>query len=142
MAHGHLPPFKTDHQPKQFEYRLQSSGSSLRVLVAAACSAENSSKCPNLCDCIFNLNTSFIWVEDGLYELPLAAEIGSGYSGNRRFRFGIFVMSHADVGGAIVNNSVIVGVATNDVYIDTLGLSPYGTNFTDFNNPHPSILKL
>ena len=58
MVHGHLPPLKSDHQPKQFEYCLQSSGSLLRVVVAAACSAEDSSRCLSLCGGIFNPNSS------------------------------------------------------------------------------------
>ena len=51
-------------------------------------------------------------------------------------------MSYGSGGGATVNHSVVAGIATKDFYIGTLGLTPHGTNFTDFNNPQPSILKL
>lgn len=44
--------------------------------------------------------------------------------------------------GVTINKSVIAGIKTEDLYIGTLGLTPYGTNFTDFNDPKPSILKL
>jgi Eukaryotic aspartyl protease len=119
-----------------------SSGSSLWAVVDEGCSTQDPAGCPESRGGIFNPNSSSTWAEEGLYQLPLAAEIPFGYSGNGRFGFDSVVMSYGGGEGATVNNSVVAGIATKDFYIGTIGLTPHGTNFTDFNDPKPSILKL
>lgn len=119
-----------------------SSGSSLWAVVDEGCTAQDPAGCSESRGGIFNPNSLSTWVEKGLYELPMAAEIPFGYSGNGRFGFDSLVMSYGGGQGAIVNNSVVAGIATKDFYIGTLGLTPHGTNFTDFNDPKPSILTI
>jgi Eukaryotic aspartyl protease len=119
-----------------------SSGSSLWAVVADGCTTKDPAGCPDSRGGLLNPNASSTWVEQGLYELPMLAEIPFGYGGNGRFGFDSLVLSYRGGGGATVNNSVVAGIATKDFYMGTLGLTPYGTNFTDFNDPKPSILKL
>jgi Eukaryotic aspartyl protease len=119
-----------------------SSGSSLWAVVGEGCTTQDPAGCSESRGGIFNPNSSSTWVEEGLYQLPMAAEIPFGYSGNGRFGFDSLVMSYGGGEGAIVNNSVVAGIATKDFYIGTLGLTPHGTNFTDFNDPKPSILTI
>lgn len=104
------------------------------------CSDQDAS-CPELRGRIFNPNSSSTWTEEGFYQLPLLAETAFGYSGRGRFGYDSFIMSLGG-DGVTINKSVIAGIKTEDLYIGTLGLTPYGTNFTDFNDPKPSILKL
>lgn len=111
-------------------------------MVAEGCTENDPAGCHDLRGDVFNPNISSTWVEEGLYELPLYAEVAFGYSGNGRFGFDNLTLSYAGGGGATITNSVVAGIATKDFYVGTLGLTPYGTNFTDFNNPEPSILKL
>jgi len=61
---------------------------------------------------------------------------------NGQFGFDTFVMPCAGGEGATVNNSVVAGVATKDFYIGSPEFTHYGTNFTEFNDPKPSVLKL
>jgi Eukaryotic aspartyl protease len=110
--------------------------------MADGCSKSDPSECSESRGGIFNPNSSSTWVEQGLYQLPLLAESAFGESGNGRFGSDSFVMSYGGGGGATVHDSVVAGIATKDFYIGTLGLTPYGTNFTDYNHPKPSILKL
>ncbi|KAF7507689.1 hypothetical protein GJ744_010242 [Endocarpon pusillum] len=119
-----------------------SSGSSLWAVVDEGCTAQDPTGCSESRGRIFSPNSSSTWVEIGLYQLPMAADIAFGYSGNGRFGFDSLVMSYAGGGGAIVNNSVVAGIATKDFYLGTLGMTPHGTNFTDFNDPKPSILTI
>lgn len=119
-----------------------SSGSSLWAVVGEGCTKRDPSGCPDSRGGIFNPNSSSTWAEKGLFQLPLSAETAFGYDGNGEFGFDILTLSYNGGGGATINHSVVAGIATKDFYLGTLGLTPYGTNFTDFNHPEPSILKL
>ena len=100
------------------------------------------SDCSTLRGELFRSSASSTWAEKGIYELALATEDTWGYSGNGDYGFDNVTLSYPGGGGPTVNHSVVVGIATKDFFVGTLGLTPYGINFTDFNFPEPSVLTL
>ena len=117
------------------------SGSSIWVVVEEGCNAETDPQdCPERRGGLFDSSASSTWVQKGIYELPLQAEEALGYSGNGQFAFDQIKLGGNGAGGPGLNNTVLGGIATKDFFIGTMGLTPWGVNFTDFNNPVPSLL--
>lgn len=109
-------------------------------MVPQGCTATDPSDCPNLRGGLFDPTTSSTWVEKGIDNLPLAAEEVWGYSGNGQFGLDNIVLSYSGGQGPLLNNTMLAGIATKDFFIGTIGLTPWGVNFTDFNQPAPSVL--
>jgi hypothetical protein len=109
-------------------------------VVSEGCSTDDPLDCPDLRGGLFDPSASSTWVQKGIYNLPLASEEIWGFSGNGQFGYDDVVLSYAGGQGPQLNNTIVGGIATKDFFVGTLGLTPYGVNFTDFNYPVPSIL--
>ncbi|ERF72236.1 hypothetical protein EPUS_02123 [Endocarpon pusillum Z07020] len=117
------------------------SGSSVWVVVAEGCNpATDPQDCPERRGELFASNASSSLVQKGFYELPLQAEEILGYSGNGQFAYDQITLGGNGAGGPALNNTMFAGIATKDFLIGTMGLTPWGVNFTDSNNPVPSLL--
>lgn len=79
-------------------------------------------------------------MERGIYDLQLTTEEVWGLSGNGDYGFDTVTLSYAGGGGPTLSHSIIAGIATKDFFIGSMGLTPHGMNFTDFNYPVPGIL--
>lgn len=117
------------------------SGSSIWVVAGEGCNAGTDlPDCQERRGALFDSSASSTRVQKGIYELPLQAEEIFGYSGNGQFAFDQITLGGNGAGGPVLNNTIFGGIATKDFFIGTMGLTPWGVNFTDFNNPVPSLL--
>ena len=128
--------------PQSVRVVPSSSGSSLWAIDAQGCTKNDPSTCPNDRGGVYNQASSFTYTQVGTFELPLLAEQPLGLSGNGAFGYDNLVLSYPGGGGPTVNHSVVATVATKDFFLGTMGLTPWGTNFTNLNDPKPSILSL
>lgn len=104
------------------------------------CTENDADTCSEDRGWLYNFEESTSVVQRGIYNLPLVAELPWGLSGNGQFGFDDITLSYNGGGGPRLNNTLFAGIATKSIYIGTMGLTPWGTNFTDFNDPIPSIL--
>ena len=116
------------------------SGSSIWVVVPDGCTSDDGSNCAESRGRTFDLSASSSLVEKGIYDLPLETEKNWGYSGNGQFAYDTITLSYNGGGAPTLNHTIFAGIATKDFYLGTLGLTPWGVNFTDFNTPIPSVL--
>ena len=92
---------------------------------------------------LFNINQSSTWVDKGIYalgsELNLPDYRGAfvmGDYGSDALGIGVPIS-----GGIIFKSQTIGAIATPDFYLGSLGLNPYSTNFTGFDDPQVSFLS-
>ena len=57
------------------------------------------------------------------------------------FGFDALGLGAGGFSGVRLNRQVLAAIATKDLYIGFLGVDPYSTNFTSFDNPYPSFLS-
>ena len=118
------------------------------VVIPQGCIKAN----PGLPDCasrrgqLFLSNQSSTWstwrlANRGLFDLVTYHEGLLGLTGNAFYGF-----DTVRLGGSIhpelptLSNQLIAGIGTKDFWIGSLGLSPLAFNFSNFNNPVPSLL--
>lgn len=64
-----------------------------------------------------------------------------GLTGNAYYGFDTINLGLTGSGLPTVQGQVIAGFGTNDFWLGNLGLSPYPFNFTDLDDPQPSLLS-
>ena len=110
------------------------------VVLNLGCVNTDPTGCNNARGSLFNPNTSSTWQDQGFF--GLGAETNLPYTGN--YDNGDYGYDTLGLGlqanGVTVDNSVIAGVATKDFFLGNLGLTPRPVNFTQFNDPKPSLL--
>ncbi|THY19024.1 acid protease [Aureobasidium pullulans] len=125
-----------------------SAGSSTWVVIDEGCTVAN----PNLTNCnnergyLFHRNESTSWSTrrlsgEGLYSLNTFVEGYLGLTGNAYYGFDTINLGLTGSGLPTVQGQVIAGFGTNDFWLGNLGLSPYPFNFTDLDDPQPSLLS-
>ncbi|CAD0037523.1 unnamed protein product [Aureobasidium pullulans] len=125
-----------------------SAGSSTWVVIDEGCTVAN----PNLTNCnnergyLFHRNESTSWSTrrlsgEGLYSLNTFVEGYLGLTGNAYYGFDTINLGLTGSDLPIVQGQVIAGFGTNDFWLGNLGLSPYPFNFTDLDDPQPSLLR-
>ncbi|KAI9819298.1 MAG: hypothetical protein M1827_007455 [Pycnora praestabilis] len=117
----------------------------LWVVLPQGCTSTDPSNCASIRGFEFTPNTSSTWSTEGLsngglYSLSLYEEIMLGYSGAADYGYDNITLGWQGANLPILSHQVIAGIATTDFWIGSLGLSPLGMNFTDFNTPQPSML--
>ncbi|KAG9229074.1 aspartic peptidase domain-containing protein [Amylocarpus encephaloides] len=150
----------SDGQWSTFVVRVGTPAQTFRVMISneshetwvpatEACTSSENPKCSDLRGIQpfqnepstgFKTNQSSTWEAVSFYELGLEDSInlsGSGQYGYETVGLGI-----QNSGGLTMNHSIVAGIATNNYMFGLLGLNPKPTNFTDFNDPQPSLLSL
>ena len=89
----------------------------------------------------FKINQSSTWSEKGLYELAVDEEAKHGYGGNARYGYDTVTLGWKGEGLSTVPGQVIAGFATKDFFVGGIPLNPTPFNFTNFNDPKPSLLQ-
>jgi hypothetical protein len=84
------------------------------------------------------VNESSTWSEIGIYHLALKPDLG--FTGK-----GLYGLEHVGLmvqnsGGPSVENAVVAAVKSKVIWNGLFGLSPKGTNFSEFDNPQPSFI--
>lgn len=85
----------------------------------------------------FKYNESSTWRQIGIYDLDLESHLN--ITGNGLYGFdtvGLMVD-----GNATFENQIIAGIATKAYYLGIFGLGPKPSNFSDFDNPQPSLMQ-
>lgn len=106
---------------------------------------------PTLANCanergyLFHRNASTSWstqrlANGGLYSLITFEERYLGLTGNAYYGFETINLGLPGSNLPTVYNQVVAGFGTDNFWLGSLGLSPIPFNFTDLNNPQPSLL--
>lgn len=116
------------------------------MVLAEGCTDAN----PTLSGCaddrhIFTRNQSSTWstqslANKGLYALNTFEESSLGLTGNAFYGFDTIELGLGGSGMPSLNGQLVAGIATNDFWLGSLGLSPVPFNFTTLNDPVPSVL--
>ncbi|KAK5681875.1 hypothetical protein LTS10_006408 [Elasticomyces elasticus] len=123
-------------------------GNSLWAVIPEGCTIANPSipNCSNERGYLFTSNQSSSWSisrlqNGGLYELDLFEERFLGLSGNAYYGFDTIQLGIEGSGLSVLQDQLVAGIATNDFWLGSLGLSPIPFNFTTLNEPLPTLLS-
>ncbi|PBP28567.1 acid protease, partial [Diplocarpon rosae] len=128
-----------------------SAGSTIWVVIPPGCVDVN----PTLANCenergyLFQSNLSTSWTTQGLqngvdgaiYSLNTFEESLLGKSGNGSYGYDIVNLGIPGAGLPSLDSQVVAGIWTDDFFLGSLGLSPVPFNFTNLNEPQPSMLS-
>jgi hypothetical protein len=118
---------------------ISTAGSATWVILPQGCPASYPSNCHDLRGGIFNANSSTSWTLNNYYDLGLESNLG--YSGSGQFGFDKVGLGWQGSGGPILDHQVVGGIALEEFFLGTFGLTPRPTNFSDFNDPQPSFVE-
>lgn len=90
---------------------------------------------------VYRRNDSTTWTDIGFYELDTYLETRLGLSGSAAYGDDKITLGWSGDNAATLNNQSIAGFITNNFSLGSLSLSPEPTNFTNYNNPIPSLLQ-
>ncbi|KAI9706303.1 MAG: hypothetical protein M1820_004879 [Bogoriella megaspora] len=124
-----------------------SAGTTLWLVLPEGCSIlhANDSGCSTERGQTFLRNSSSSWLPktsgtDGLFQLTVPEEQYLGLTGNAYYGFDTVTLSIGGSGLPTLPHQTIAGIATDDFWLGSLGLSPISFNFSNFNDPQPSLL--
>ena len=106
------------------------------VVLAEACNDQTcaTSRGNNL----FNPNASSTWDEDRIYNLLFEQDLN--YTGNGLYGFDTVGLGFANQ-GVVIQNQTVAGIVQPDFWMGYIGINPQPTNFSDLQNPVPSLFK-
>ncbi|KAK3634946.1 hypothetical protein LTR56_005804 [Elasticomyces elasticus] len=118
-----------------------------QVVLSEGCWEAN----PGLLDCpderggTFTRNQSTSWSTErlpnaGLLQLNSYEENFLGLSGSAYYGFDTVTLGIDGEGLPTLQNQLVAGIATDNYFLGSLGLSPISFNISDLNSPIPSIL--
>ncbi|KAL2057551.1 hypothetical protein ABVK25_001935 [Lepraria finkii] len=106
------------------------------------CLSTDPSTCAQSRGTLFNLNASSTWKDQGIFGVGLEVNLPD-YVGN--YDNGDYGLDTLGVGlpgsGPSLDNMVVAALATKDFYLGYLGVTIHPTNFSEFNDPHPTFLS-
>jgi hypothetical protein len=115
------------------------------AITPEGCASSDPLDCEKLRGEFFDYNASSTYspnlvnVSIPIYGLGLEANLG--YTGRGRFGFDDIILGWQGSGGPVVRNQTVAGMATKDFYIGLFGLTSRATNFTNYDNPFPSVMQ-
>ncbi len=118
---------------------ISTAGTATWVILPEGCPTGSRAECVNLRGQQFNWNASSSWQFNDYYDLVLQSNLG--YAGSGAFGFDRVALGWQGDGGPVLDHQVVAGIATEDFWLGSFGLTPRPTNFTDFNGPQPSFLQ-
>jgi hypothetical protein len=119
-------------------------------VISEGCAVVN----PNLTDCanergyLFQSNSSTSWstqgiqngVDGAIFSLNTFEEGLLGLTGNASYGYDTVNLGLPGSNLPTIEKQVIAGIWTDDFFLGSLGLSPVPFNFTNLNDPQPSML--
>lgn len=108
-------------------------------MLPEGCPVGGIADCINLRGDTFEANASSTWEFNDYYDLVLESNLD--YEGSGAFGFDKIGIGWQGDGGPVLEHQVVAGIASEDFWLGTFGLTPRPTNFTDFNDPQPSYLQ-
>lgn len=118
---------------------ISTAGSATWVVVPEGCPDGGVFDCTDLRGQSFNLNASSTWKFNDYYELVLESNLD--YAGTGGFGFDKVGIGWQGDGGPVLENQVVAGIAIEDFWLGSFGLTPRPTNFSNFNDPQPSFVE-
>ncbi|KAF2741565.1 acid protease [Polyplosphaeria fusca] len=125
---------------QQFRLLPASSQSSTWLFIPEGCSSgdENCSKNHGT---LYMRNESSTWDEYGGYELNTVIEARLGLNGDGLYGYDTLTLGWTGDGLPSLEHQLLAGVFTDDFYLGSLALNPRPTNFTNYNDPIPSLMQ-
>ena len=92
---------------------------------------------------LVNINASSTWQDQGIYNLGLEQNIQDYLDEYDSGDFGFDTLGLGPAGDTAddLDGQVIAALATKDYEVGFLGVTDQPTNFTAFDDPHPSVLS-
>lgn len=125
--------------PQDVRVLISTAGTATWVVVPEGCTSDGPSNCDGLRGQEFNVNKSSTWRFNNYYELLLESNLG--YTGTGEFGFDTVGLGWQGSGGPVLDSQVVAGIASQDFWLGSFGLTPRPTNFTDFNDPQQSFMQ-
>ena len=110
------------------------------VFISEVCSASDQD-CPNNHGGLFLRDNSSTWDETGQYELNTRLEDELGLFGRGLYGWDTMTLGWTGDGMPTIANQSIAGTNSHDYGVGALALNPRPINFTDYNNPIPSLMQ-
>lgn len=117
---------------------VSTAGSATWVVVPEGC-PEGVANCASLRGQLYQSNLSLTYVFNDFFDLVLESNLE--LTGTGAFGFDKVGIGWQGDGGPVLDHQVIAGIATEDFWLGSFGLTPRPTNFSDFNNPQPSFMQ-
>lgn len=112
-------------------------------MVGEACrDSDNVQDCTKARGRLFTYNDSSTWQETGFYELEPWLEMRVGQEGPGYFGWDDITLGWQGDNLPTIKNQSVVGITTSDFWLGSLSLNPRPVNFTDYNNPEPSLMQV
>ncbi|KAF2007348.1 acid protease [Amniculicola lignicola CBS 123094] len=111
------------------------------LVLPEACLAHPEQDCADNRGSTYKWNSSSTWEEYGSYELNTFLEKRVGLDGQALYGYDTLTLGWAGDGLPSLNHQLIAGLVGKDFYLGSLSLNPRPNNFTDYNNPIPSLIQ-
>ncbi|KAF2271649.1 acid protease [Westerdykella ornata] len=128
--------------PQQIRVLPASSQSSSWLVLPEACAVSRDAQCTDHRGKTYKRNESSTWKEFGSYNLNTFLQQRLGLNGDGLYGYEKVTLGWAGDGLPSVDGVLVAGMVSDDFYLGSLALSPRPNNFTDFNNPIPSLMRL
>ena len=107
------------------------------------CLSTDASTCAQSRGGLINVNASSTWKDQGIFAVGLEINLPDylGNYDNGDYGLDNFGVGLPGSGGVSLDNIVVSALATKDYYLGYIGVTDHPTNFTEFDDPHPSFLS-
>lgn len=107
------------------------------------CLASDASNCPQLRGDLVNVNKSTTWQDQGIFAVGLELNLPDYVDNYDNGDYGLDYFGVGLPGSTLPDlpNMVVAALATKDYYLGYFGVTSHPTNFTQFDDPHPSYLS-
>lgn len=126
--------------PQQIRVLPASDQSSTWLVIPEACENEGEN-CARDRGVTYKRNVSSTWDEYGSYELNLFLQERLGMDGDAVYGYDTIELGWTGDNMPALPSQVVAGLISKDFYLGSLALNPRPMNFTDYNNPIPSLLQ-
>ncbi|KAF2109195.1 aspartic peptidase domain-containing protein [Lophiotrema nucula] len=116
-----------------------SSQSSTWLVLSEACTDDSS--CSENRGRVYQRDNSSTWEEYGSYELNTFLEERVGLDGDGLYGYDTLGLGWTGDDLPSLEHQLLAGILTEDFYIGSLAVNPRPTNFTNFNDPIPSLIQ-
>lgn len=89
----------------------------------------------------YKRNESSTWEEYGSYELNTFLEQRVGLDGDGLYGYETLSLGWTGDSLPSAEHQIVAGIISDDFYVGSLSLNPRPNNFTDYNNPIPSLMQ-
>lgn len=127
--------------PQQIRLLPASSQSSSWLILPEACTSPTDVECPTKRGRTYLRNQSSTWSQYGSYELNTFLQKRVGLNGEGLYGYERLTLGWTGDGAPTMERQMVAGIISTDFYLGSLALNPRPNNFTDFNNPIPSLLQ-